>query len=736
MDKGIFTGIINQRGKTVLTVSNHKFVIGKEEYHLSAAEIHYFRTNKKYWSVCFERIRKAGFKIISTCVPWSLHEVAPGTFDFLGQTDSSKDLVVFLELSREFGLKVILRVGPYIDSEWENGGYPNYLFTNPEILAKTPQGENVAIPSPSGINLGYVPCYHHPKFKIQIKRYLNSLTEVLRNYIYPKGPVFLIQLENLLSWKDYDLFKLDYNPHITSNLYPEFLKNKYADIKHLSKTYQEKYKQFEDVKPPPNFKYKTLEDLIRYWDWISFKENYLAQYLKELKDSFTSAEIQCLFYTNLGLKNGPGYGLDKQILDKEQIFTSGEAFWNSDYYALARNLRFWSANLKFPWLANSFCGFYSASPHEREKYFPSTPQMTKFMLSLSLACGIKGFDHYMFVERQYWHDAALAQDGSIKPNYEVLHKFNTILERIPVHSLQSLAEVGLAYYKPYSDYLALKSDKPFPYISQLLEKSWAGLSQDLSYLKLDYRVPDLNSKESLAESKLLLVPSAQFMEQTAQENILAFARSGKTVILFGLMPEWDLNFKKSNLLYKALKIKTKLDGRIDEIETDTDEKFSAYVFADIKRSGRKAKEIAWQKRKCVGVFSSYGKGKILFFTFDLASDLNPAKLLFLEKLFQEYKINPVAHTSDPQVEVVAQKVNKSTLIYLFNPQGSFWQSKDTPQPVILSLNCKKLGIKGGKVLLQELFTDEVIKTKVKELSQGIAVHLKEMDSKLYLIEKK
>ncbi|OGC77554.1 MAG: hypothetical protein A2145_01055, partial [candidate division Zixibacteria bacterium RBG_16_40_9] len=556
MEKEIFAGIINQRGKTVLTVSNQKFVIGKEEYYLSAAEIHYFRVNKKYWSVCFERIRKAGFKIISTCVPWNLHEVTPGIFDFLGQTDSSKDLVVFLELAREFGLKVILKVGPFIDSEWQNGGYPDYVFTNPELLAKTPQGENVPVPSPTGVNLGYVPCYHHPKFKTQIKRYLNSLAEVIKNYIYPKGPIFLIQLENFLSWRDFDLFQLDYNPQVTSNLYPEFLRNKYREIKNLSKTYQEKYKHFEDVKPPQNFKCKNLENLIQYWDWISFKENYLGQYIRDLKESFTSAEIQCLFYANLGLRNGPGYGLDKQVLDKEQIFASGEAFWNQDFYSLARNLRFWSGNLKLPWLSNFYCGFYSASPHEREKYFPSTPRLTRFMLNLALACGIKGFDYYMFVERSHWHDAALAPDGSIKPNYEVIQKFNFIAEKIPLQNLTSLAEVGLAFYKPYADYLALKSDQPFPYLSYLLEKTWAGLSQDLSYLKLDYRVPDLNSKGSLAESKLLLVPSAQFMDQAAQENILALAKSGKTVVLFGLLPEWDLNFKKSNLLFKALKIKT------------------------------------------------------------------------------------------------------------------------------------------------------------------------------------
>ena len=62
----------------MLKVANNKLVIGKEEYYPFSAEMHYFRVNKRYWSICFERIRKAGFRIISTCVPWNLHESAIG----------------------------------------------------------------------------------------------------------------------------------------------------------------------------------------------------------------------------------------------------------------------------------------------------------------------------------------------------------------------------------------------------------------------------------------------------------------------------------------------------------------------------------------------------------------------------------------------------------------------------------------------------------------------------------
>jgi beta-galactosidase len=176
----------------MLKVVNNKFVIGKEEYYPFSAEMHYFRVNKRYWSICFERIRKAGFRILSTCVPWNLHESSVGDFDFFGTTDHAKDLVVFLELAREFGFKVILRPGPFIDSEWKNGGYPEFLYNNPEILAKDPKSEPVKMENHAGVKSGYVLSLLHPQFLIQVKRYFAAFSDIIKSYVYPKGPVILV----------------------------------------------------------------------------------------------------------------------------------------------------------------------------------------------------------------------------------------------------------------------------------------------------------------------------------------------------------------------------------------------------------------------------------------------------------------------------------------------------------------------------------------------------------------
>ena len=83
----------------MLGIIGNKFTIGKETYHPFSAELHYFRVNRRYWSICFERIKRAGFKIISTAVPWNIHQDDQKHFDFGGFTDPQKDLIVFQSLN-------------------------------------------------------------------------------------------------------------------------------------------------------------------------------------------------------------------------------------------------------------------------------------------------------------------------------------------------------------------------------------------------------------------------------------------------------------------------------------------------------------------------------------------------------------------------------------------------------------------------------------------------------------
>ena len=56
-------------------------------------------------------------------VAWNAHETFQGKYNF----EDNFDLVSYIKLAQQNDLLVILRPGPYIDAEWEYGGYPYWL---------------------------------------------------------------------------------------------------------------------------------------------------------------------------------------------------------------------------------------------------------------------------------------------------------------------------------------------------------------------------------------------------------------------------------------------------------------------------------------------------------------------------------------------------------------------------------------------------------------------------------
>lgn len=61
-----------------------------------------------------------GLNTVSTYVFWNLHEIRRGEFDFSGE----KDVLEFVQLCGEEGMKAIVQPGPYVCAEWDLGGLP------------------------------------------------------------------------------------------------------------------------------------------------------------------------------------------------------------------------------------------------------------------------------------------------------------------------------------------------------------------------------------------------------------------------------------------------------------------------------------------------------------------------------------------------------------------------------------------------------------------------------------
>ncbi|UQA96056.1 glycoside hydrolase family 35 protein [Streptomyces halobius] len=102
-------------------VGERDFVLDGRPVRLLSGALHYFRVHEAQWGHRLAMLRAMGLNCVETYVPWNLHEPRPGEFrdpEALGR---------FLDAAGAAGLWVIVRPGPYICAEWENGGLPEWL---------------------------------------------------------------------------------------------------------------------------------------------------------------------------------------------------------------------------------------------------------------------------------------------------------------------------------------------------------------------------------------------------------------------------------------------------------------------------------------------------------------------------------------------------------------------------------------------------------------------------------
>ncbi|MEU8570096.1 glycoside hydrolase family 35 protein [Streptomyces pathocidini] len=119
-----------------------EFAVGDEEFELDgrpvrllSGALHYFRVHEAQWAHRLRMLRAMGLNTVETYVPWNLHESRPGTYhdaDALGR---------FLDTAHAEGLYAIVRPGPYICAEWENGGLPDWLTgpLGPRVRTRDPE---------------------------------------------------------------------------------------------------------------------------------------------------------------------------------------------------------------------------------------------------------------------------------------------------------------------------------------------------------------------------------------------------------------------------------------------------------------------------------------------------------------------------------------------------------------------------------------------------------------------
>jgi beta-galactosidase len=154
-----------------LTTSPDGFLLHGEPFRIISGAMHYFRVHPDQWADRLRKARLMGLNTVETYLPWNLHQPEPGALVL----DGFLDLPRWLRLARQEGLHVILRPGPFICAEWDNGGLPAWLLADPGIRLRSSD----------------------PRFTQAFDAYLDLLLPALRPQLAAHGgPVIAVQVEN------------------------------------------------------------------------------------------------------------------------------------------------------------------------------------------------------------------------------------------------------------------------------------------------------------------------------------------------------------------------------------------------------------------------------------------------------------------------------------------------------------------------------------------------------------
>ncbi|MEV0227540.1 beta-galactosidase family protein [Streptomyces sp. NPDC050704] len=150
-------------------VGDTDFLLDGRPVRLLSGALHYFRVHEEQWGHRLAMLRAMGLNSVETYVPWNLHEPRPGRFRDV------RALGRFLDAAREAGLWAIVRPGPYICAEWENGGLPHWLTGELGARVRT----------------------RHEGFLRPVERWFRHLLhEIVPRQLDRGGPVIMVQVEN------------------------------------------------------------------------------------------------------------------------------------------------------------------------------------------------------------------------------------------------------------------------------------------------------------------------------------------------------------------------------------------------------------------------------------------------------------------------------------------------------------------------------------------------------------
>ncbi|MDR3374951.1 MAG: beta-galactosidase [Ancalomicrobiaceae bacterium] len=570
-------------GDERIVARDHQFRIGPNVEGLYAGAVHYWRIERDKWSEILDKVCGLGFSAISIYMPWEVHEIERGKFDF-GSIDPRKDLDAFLTLAESKNLKTIARPGPQINSELTWFGYPLRILADPEMQAQNAQGGRAVltqVPRP-------IPAvsYAVDKFFDETALWFDAIMPILAKHQYPNGGLISAQVDNEMAFFFHiNPYACDFSP-ASIRRFRMFLESKYGTLAELNHVYGTNHASFAAIDAPRRFTAETRKDLPAQVDWIEYRERYLIDCLGRLAGMMRERGLDRIpLFHNYPHPLGPGGAASGitapyNLMGLEEVldFVGFDIYSRKELYEHVKTVASYVVgSSRFPYIPEFIAGVWPWYLN------PGDEKDEAFVTRAALMHGIKGFSRYMLVERDRWLASPIRRDGRVRPeNAAVFATTNDILRRYDFKSLRRQADVLLLANRDYDrleaatellsfpgDFLESQlslseypnfmtvSEKTFDFAEpvQIAKNDWfAAYYSSLStngqtFLLSDTALP----AERLPLYKAVLLSSFEFLGSVVQAKLLAYVKAGGTLVVGPQLPTLNERFAADTTLADAAK---------------------------------------------------------------------------------------------------------------------------------------------------------------------------------------
>lgn len=562
----------------MVTYRNKSILIDGRPVFLLSGELHYFRQPKENWQHLIDEAKAMGLNCISSYVPWLLHEEAEGEFHF----SESLDLAAFIDLCRENHLYVFIRPGPYIMAEMKKEGVPHWVFEKyPDALPVSFHGETRPCNTIDYLNEGYL-----SSCRSWYRKVMDIIVPRLQSN---GGNIIGVQLDNeigMLNW-------VTNFPVLNDGVLKRFsrwLKNEYTQ-EQLCGRYP------FDISGSSLHLFRSPEpswEVAFHYDYGRFMRDYYAEYVSILREYAVDCGVRGVpFFINI---HGTGesrifdfplgvsqlykaYNQFDDIISGTDVYLGepGEGNYQDMYVCNAVNEAMNHGgrpltSIEFQCSDGPYCSLSGKRNH------PTAPahqllmclSQNARMISYYVFAGGENYmlkyprndgdDRMAFTGQLHGFNAPVQPDGTHNYSFGCLSRAARAIHALPEvtsNAAQKCDDLVMAFIPDY--FLTEMCDPKGGRIKAIQQNLRQHRCADAidgaarGVLGAGCRFNGMEIDAALVQKdKAVLIFSARYMARKTQSSILSFISEGGRVLMYGELPQYDLEGNPCDELCRGL----------------------------------------------------------------------------------------------------------------------------------------------------------------------------------------